>query len=130
MPREGPEPILRVHDIGLVRAFYVSLGFRSGYMDSNHYDIVRRGQMVVHLEQDDDLVPAANRASCYWRVSNADALHSEFAALGLPTEGTPSVTEPADEAWGMREFVLKDPAGNTIRVGNELRQVASPGVRD
>ena len=121
MPREGPEPILRVHDIAGVRAFYESLGFRSGYRDSTHYDIVRRGHLVVHLEQDGDLVPAANRASCYWRVADADGLHREFAALGLSSEGLPSLTEPADEPWGMREFVLKDPAGNLIRVGHELR---------
>jgi hypothetical protein len=73
---------------------------------------------VVHLEHQGDLVPAANHTSCYWRVSNADALHKEFAALGLPRDT--DLTEPFDEPWGMREFTLKDPAGNLIRVGHEL----------
>lgn len=119
MPREGPEPILPAVDMERTRAFYESLGFRAGYRD-NRYDILRRGNLVVHLESRDDLVPSRNRTSCYWRVENADTLYSEFASLGLPSEGVPRLTEPADEPWGMREFTLKDPAGNLIRVGHEL----------
>ena len=117
MAREGPEPILPAHDLSRTRQFYESLGFKPGYRD-DRYDILRRGNLVVHLEHQDDLVPATNHTSCYWRVSNADALHEEFAALGLP-RGT-YLTEPFDEPWGMREFTLKDPAGNLIRVGHEL----------
>jgi hypothetical protein len=75
---------------------------------------------VVHLEARPDLVAATNQTSCYWRVTDADALYGEFAELGLPLEGSPSLSEPFDEPWGMREFTLKDPAGNLIRVGHEL----------
>ena len=53
-------------------------------------------------------------------MTDADALYSEFAELGLPPEGSPSLSEPVDEPWGMREFTLRDPAGNLIRVGHEL----------
>ena len=120
MPREGPEPILPAQDLRRTRQFYESLGFKAGYND-DRYDILRRGNLVVHLERHDDLVPAANHTSCYWRVSNADALHEEFAALGLPDDGVPRLTRPSDEPWGMREFTLKDPAGNLIRVGHERK---------
>lgn len=75
---------------------------------------------MVHLEQTADLVPERNTCSCYWRVPDADRLHHEFAALDLPAAGLPRLTEPQDEAWGMREFTLKDPSGNLIRVGHEL----------
>ena len=119
MPREGPEPILPAQDLRRARQFYESLGFRAGYND-DRYDILRRGDLVVHLERHDDLAPAANHTSCYWRVADADALHREFAELGLPAEGVPRLTEPFDEPWGMREFTMKDPAGNLIRVGHEL----------
>ena len=118
MQREGPEPILPAQDLPRTRAFYESLGFKAGYRDDN-YDILRRGNLVVHLERE-DLVPAVNRTSCYWRVTDADALYDEFSSLGLPAEGVPRMTAPADEPWGMREFTLKDPAGNLIRVGHEL----------
>jgi len=119
MPGEASEPILQAHDVSRTRAFYESLGFTSGYND-DRYDILRRGNLVVHLEADERLVPATNRASCYWRVADADVLYQEFALLALPIDGLPHLTAPCDEPWGMREFTLKDPSGNLIRVGHEL----------
>ena len=124
MPREGPEPILPAHDLASTREFYESLGFKAGYGDDD-YDILRRGDLVVHLERHANLAPAANHTSCYWRVADADVLYREFATLGLPPEGVPRLTEPCDEPWGMREFTMKDPAGNLIRVGHELVHAAS-----
>lgn len=117
--RAGPEPILPARDLARTRTFYESLGFAAGYND-DHYEIMRRGDLVVHLEHHGDLIPAANRTSCYWRVVDADTLYQEFAALGIPAEGAPSLSPPADEPWGMREFTLRDPAGNLIRIGHEL----------
>ena len=119
MPVEGPEPILPARDLPRTRAFYESLGFTAGYHD-DRYEILRRGRLVVHLEQTDDLDPERNGFSCYWRVTDADGLYREFAALGVPATGLPRMTEPEDEPWGMREFTLKDPSGNLIRVGHEL----------
>jgi hypothetical protein len=119
MAREGSEPILPAVDVHGTRTFYESLGFRPGY-HHHRYEILRRGNLVVHLEARDDLVPSANTTSCYWRVADADALYREFALLGLPPEGSPRLTPICDEPWGMREFTLKDPSGNLIRVGHEL----------
>ena len=122
MAREGAEPILPAHDVGRARTFYESLGFKAGYHD-DRYEILRRDNLVVHLEAHRDLRPAANHTSCYWRVPDADVLYREFSALGLPEEGTPSLSEPCNEPWGMREFTMKDPAGNLIRIGHELQHV-------
>ena len=119
MAREGPEPILPTHDLERTRDFYTSLGFSAGYQ-WGHYDILRRGILCVHLEVHDDLDPASNSVSCYWRVTDADALYGEFAKAGLPAEGIPRLTAPGDMPWGMREFALVDPAGNLVRVGHEL----------
>jgi len=120
MARDGSEPILPAQNMIATRAFYESLGFTAGY-HHDRYEILRRENLVVHLEKRDDLVPATNETSCYWRVADADALHDEWVLLGLPSEGCPRLTAPADEPWGMREFTLKDPSGNLIRVGHELR---------
>ena len=122
MHHEGAEPILPAQNVRLARAFYQSLGFNAGY-DDDRYEILRRGHLVVHLEARADLAPASNHTSCYWRVPDADALYREFAELGLPEEGSPSLSEPCDEPWGMREFTVKDPAGNLIRIGHELAAI-------
>ena len=122
MARDGAEPILPAQDVRRTRAFYESLGFKAGYHD-DRYEILRRDNLVVHLEAHQDLRSATNHTSCYWRVSDADALYREFAALGLPEEGSPSLSEPCDEPWGMREFTLKDPSGNLVRIGHELAPV-------
>jgi len=124
--KPGPEPILPVDDVGRLRAFYESLGFTAGY-GFGFYEILRRDDLIVHIEQHDDHNPIANRTSCYWRVRDADALYGEYAALGLPSEGIPSLTKPFDEPWGMREFQIKDPAGNLIRIGHE-RPYAAAGT--
>ena len=119
MKREGSEPILPAHDVARVRAFYESLGFTAGYHD-DHYDILRRGILVIHLEHQEDVDPHDNHTSCYWRVADADALHCEFASLQLAADGIPSLSNPFDADWGMREFTIRDPAGNLIRIGHEL----------
>jgi catechol 2,3-dioxygenase-like lactoylglutathione lyase family enzyme len=119
--RTGPEPILPARDLRRTRAFYESLGFSTGYDDDN-YTILSRGELVIHLERNDELVPEHNQTSCYWRVRDADQLHGEFAVVGLPAAGIPRLTRPGDRPWGMREFALVDPSGNLVRIGHELHQ--------
>src|SRR4030095_3812147 len=101
MPRPGSEPVLPAHDLSRTRAFYESLGFTAGY-HGDRYEILRRGDLVVHLEASGDVAPETNRTSCYWRVGDANALHREFALLGLPSEGCPWLTDPFYEPWGVR----------------------------
>ena len=120
------EPILPSRDLAETRAFYAKLGFTSwwGGRGPWDYEIVSRGNLVVHFFTDSGLVPGESESSCYWRVEDADALHREFAALGLPLEGIPRLAAPADEPWGMREFSLVDPSGNRLRIGHELQRRA------
>jgi hypothetical protein len=40
--------------------------------------------------------------------------------LTRPSEGSPSLSEPVDEPWSVREFTMKEPEGNVIRIGHEL----------
>lgn len=127
MRTERPEPILPTRDLAETRAFYRTLGFAAWFNGRwDGYEIVSRGQLVVHFAEDATLSPAQNGAGCYWRVKDADRLHREFAALGLPAEGIPRLTLPEDKAWGMPEFTLVDPSGNLVRVGHDLNDAAPP----
>ena len=124
MQREGSEPILPARDMQRTRAFYESLGLTAGYRDQQ-YEILRRDPLVVHLQVDDELDPATNGTSCYWRVADVDALYREWSSVGLPTKGIPRLTAPLDQPWGMRELALVDPSGNLVRVGTELDRLGT-----
>jgi catechol 2,3-dioxygenase-like lactoylglutathione lyase family enzyme len=123
MRTERAEPILPSRDLDETRAFYAKLGFTSWWGGQARwpYEIVSRGHLVVHFFNEPALVPAENETSCYWRVRDADRLYHQFAALDLPSEGIPRLTQPVDQPWGMREFAIVDPSGNLVRIGHDLR---------
>lgn len=122
MRTERPEPILPSRDLDETRRFYERLGFRLwfGGREPWDYEIVSRGNLVVHFFASAGLVPAKSDSMCYWRVKDADGFHRELATLGLPSEGIPRLTPPEDKPWGMREFALVDPSGNLVRIGHDL----------
>ena len=127
MKNERAEPILPARNLEETRAFYKRLGF-TPWFDGKiwpGYEIMSRGDLVIHFFAAPELTVADNDAGCYWRVTDADRLYEECAALGLPSEGIPRLTGPCDQPWGMREFLLVDPSGNLMRVGHELDDAAS-----
>jgi catechol 2,3-dioxygenase-like lactoylglutathione lyase family enzyme len=53
-------------------------------------------------------------------VNNVDALFQKFIRRGLNTSNkqeSPVHHGPVDQTWGMREFYVDDPDGNTLRFG-------------
>ena len=120
---ERAEPILPSRDLNETRSFYKSIGFDAWFSGRGNpdYEIVSRGNLVVHFVLSRELKPFENESGCYWRVSDADALHKELAILNLPSSGIPRLERPENKPWGMREFALLDPSGNLIRIGQELR---------
>jgi catechol 2,3-dioxygenase-like lactoylglutathione lyase family enzyme len=117
---ERAEPILPSRDLDETRTFYVNLGFKPSFNGRWEYEILTRGNLVVHFFPHPELVPAESNAGCYWRVIDADELYNEFRTLGLPSEGIPRLTAPEDKPWGMREFAMVDPSGNLVRIGHNL----------
>ena len=116
-------PILPARDLAETRAFYERLGFRAtGWWPEafGGYAILARGDLEVHFFAWRDVPLAENYAGCYWRVSDADRLHADAAASGLPPSGIPRVTAIEDKPWGMREFAVVDPNGNLVRIGQRL----------
>ncbi|MGE0394961.1 MAG: bleomycin resistance protein [Vicinamibacterales bacterium] len=126
---ERAEPVLPARNLQETRAFYRRLGFTPWFDGQSwpDYEIMSRDDVAVHFFAARDLVASDNHAGFYWRVADADRLHEECVALGLPSEGIPRLEAPCDQPWGMREFVLIDPSGNLLRIGHE-RQTDDSGV--
>jgi uncharacterized glyoxalase superfamily protein PhnB len=122
VPQLGADstPIMPVVDMAAAVEFYERAGFGVrvwrgedddagagyGFVD---YD----GRSVFDLDAV-DIDPARNRAGCYLIVDDADAWHARLTAAEL------DVTPIDDMPWGMREFTLHDPFGNSIRIGRSV----------
>jgi catechol 2,3-dioxygenase-like lactoylglutathione lyase family enzyme len=56
-------------------------------------------------------------------VEDVDTLFKQYIERGLDTSGkenSPVHQGPLDQTWGMREFYVTDPDGNTMRFGREI----------
>jgi hypothetical protein len=67
--------------------------------------------------------PAESYSTCYIRTDDVDGLHEVFraglkAAYGrVPTRGLPRIGALKDTSHGMRQFLVTDPGGNCLRIG-------------
>jgi uncharacterized glyoxalase superfamily protein PhnB len=60
----------------------------------------------------------------YVRVDNVDELFKKYVSRGLIVPNNPESpvhNAPIDQTWGMREFYVTDPSGNTLRFGQVIR---------
>ncbi|MEU6056680.1 VOC family protein [Streptomyces sp. NPDC047097] len=70
--------------------------------------------------------PAASYSGCYVLTEDVDGLHAAFraglkAAYGrIPNRGLPRIGPVKDMSYGVRQFLMTDPAGNSIRVGQPI----------
>jgi catechol 2,3-dioxygenase-like lactoylglutathione lyase family enzyme len=107
----GATTIFRVRDIpASMRYFTEILGFEKAW-DYGDFASVKRDKAEIFLSTDQGALGA-------WiclLVTNADALHDEVAAKGATI-----VMPLTDMEHGMREFWVRDPDGNVLRLGHVL----------
>jgi hypothetical protein len=123
-------PILPCRSIDEVLAFYVAIGFDVTYRQQhpNTYAIVQRGEIELQFFVLKSLDPANSYSTCYVTTTDVDALYQAFrdgirAATGkVPLRGVPRIGALKDMSYGVRQFVMTDPGGNMIRVGQPLEQ--------
>ena len=118
-------PILRCKDMKESIAFYTEiLDFELKYPDSSPKDWVVdlvNGEaeiMLTGLEGDQRLGFAV-----LVRVEDVDGLFEKYVKRGLDTsnkEESPVHQRPINQSWGMREFYVTDPNGNTLRFGKPI----------
>jgi len=118
-------PILPSRDLEETLAFYGRLGFdsRGAAPETFGYVVIRRGTVELHFYNEPNVDPLTTDFSCYVRVVDADALHGEWARIGVETDRATGsrLMPPRDTDYGLREFALVDRSGNLIRVGSPLR---------
>jgi hypothetical protein len=118
-------PILPCRTLQPVLDFYTALGFEVTYRQKspNPYAVVERGGIELQFFGVKDYEPAASLSTCYVLTDDVDGLHAAFRA-GLkqaygriPTRGLPRIGPLRDMSYGVRQFLLSDPGGNCVRVG-------------
>lgn len=108
--------------------FYRVLGFeRTSWQTSpNPYVSVRRGDIELHFYGWKKHDPSASMNMCYIVTSAVDPLYESFRgglkeALGrVPTRGLPRIGPLKDMTYGVRQFLLSDPDGNQLRIGQQI----------
>ena len=129
-------PILPCRSIDDVLAFYRALGFVVTYQQErpNTYAVVARGGIELQFFVMKGFDPAGSYGTCYVLVSDVDALYDAFRAglreaLGrVPTRGIPRIGALRDMSYGVRQFVVVDPGGNYIRIGQPIAAQPVPTV--
>jgi catechol 2,3-dioxygenase-like lactoylglutathione lyase family enzyme len=116
---------LPVRDLDAAQAFYARMGFETAFRDDG-WLVLRRGSLELEMVPHPALDPSASIASACVRVNDADALHRDWMAAGLPATGIPRMTAPEDQPFGWRLFALVDPDGNLLRVLSPLSDPTHP----
>ena len=115
----GVAPILPSRDLRATAAFYARLGFEQTGIWEDEYLIVMRGEVGLHFVCEPGMDPYSTVSACYLYVEDADALHAEYLALDLPSEGIPRLHgAPVETDYRLREFAVVDIDGNLLRIGS------------
>jgi hypothetical protein len=130
-------PILPCASIDAVIEFYEALGFAVTYRQQrpNTYAVVERGSFCLHFFTMKGYDPAQSYSTCYVTTTDVDGLYAAFttglkSALGrVPSRGIPRIGALRDLSYGTRQFIVTDPGGNAIRIGQPLEQAAATAPR-
>jgi uncharacterized glyoxalase superfamily protein PhnB len=102
---------LPVSNMDAADAFYQQAGFEVRRYDDGFAFVTLDGQSVFDLGVDPRATPTHNAAGCYIISADTEAWHDRLVEAGVAV--TPIEAKP----WGMSEFSVTDPSGNTIRIG-------------
>ena len=111
-------PLLRCSNLKEAIEFYTKvLDFTLKYPEEAD------NEWVIELINDDAEILIASsdgtpRIAIYVRVADVDAIFRKYVSRGLivpNNPGSPVHNSPIDQTWGLREFYINDPGGNTLR---------------
>jgi catechol 2,3-dioxygenase-like lactoylglutathione lyase family enzyme len=118
-------PVIRCTDVKKSLTFYIGLlGFKKKYPEANDTD------WVIDLVQDEAEIQLSQHAgdgafgcAINFRVEDVDGLFRKYVERGWDTaqrKDSPVHCGPVNQTWGIREFYVTDPDGNTLRFGEPI----------
>lgn len=118
-------PLLPCQTIQPVVDFYTALGFEVTFVQKspNPFAVVERGDIGLQFFGMKKYEPRESYSTCYVLTDDVDGLYEAFrsglkAAFGrIPSRGIPRIGPLKDMSYGVRQFLMTDPGGNCIRVG-------------
>ncbi|MFB6839935.1 bleomycin resistance protein [Streptomyces sp. NPDC056361] len=123
-------PMLPCRTLRPVLDFYAALGFEVTFQQRspNPYAVVERGGVQLHFFGMKGYEPTESYSTCYIRTDDVDGMYEAFrsglkAAYGrVPARGLPRMGPVKDTSHGVRQFLITDPAGNCLRIGQQTSQ--------
>ncbi len=118
-------PLLPCQTIQPVIDFYTVLGFEVTFLQKspNPFAVVERGDIELQFFGMKKYEPSESYSTCYILTDDVDGLYEAFraglkAAYGkIPSRGMPRIGPLKDMSYGVRQFLITDPGGNCVRVG-------------
>ncbi|WP_067486976.1 bleomycin resistance protein [Actinomadura hibisca] len=125
-------PCVSIHE---TEEFYRALGFAttSKQTSPNPFIQLSRGGLVLQFYGWKKHDPAASMHMCYVVTTDVDELYEAFRsglkeALGrVPARGLPRIGVLKDMTYGVRQFLMTDPNGVQLRVGQPISDVFDHG---
>jgi hypothetical protein len=123
-------PLLPCPAIQPVVDFYLALGFENTLLQKSPYPyaVMERGAIELQFFGMKEYDPTQSYSGVYVVTEDVDSLHTAFRA-GLkeaygkiPARGLPRIGPLKDMSYGMRQFLMTDPGGNSIRVGQPISE--------
>ena len=109
-------PNLPVRDVPAAQEWYrETLGLDVNWIWQNNFGSVGSGYVELFLYQSDDPKPVV----CSFFVDDVDALYERSGGRGGEI-----VSELELKPWDVREFSIRDPDGNVLRIGQGVEESA------
>ena len=116
-------PLLRCNDLKEAIVFYTNvLDFTLKHPEEADNDWV-----IELINNDTEILLASRdgtpRIAIYVIVDDVDALFKKYISRGFSVPNRPESpvhNSPIDQTWGMREFYVDDPSGNTLRFATAI----------